>query len=287
MCHASGDWINVGDRLLISRSGYAAAFHAYSWCSPPSIEREITGVFASMDLTFVLSRRSPFCVSSGIPGCHSPKFCPAAKSTACTISSAHQFAMTVLHVPLLPTVVRANDPLLSFPSDAALGELCTPAATHRAKTQAPQTEGQPPGQTLLGARAPVLVRLEESSHHRHSRNCGALASCRISALLELDLEGEKTGRQKKTVEGNPESDLPDGGRKPNLGCSPHPRRTAHTGLRRIRAKHFPLDEASTQRSRTCPALAGLCSQSSRRDCRHGFLHCPDSHIPAAVLLLYY
>ena len=41
------------------------------------------------------------------------------------------------------------------------------------------------------------------------------------------------------------------------------------------------------RSRTCPALAGLCSQSSRRDCRHGFLHCPDSHVPAAVLLLYY
>jgi hypothetical protein len=105
-----------------------------------------------------------------------------------------------------------------------------------------RTKVSRPGQTLLGARAPVLVRLEEFSHHRHSRNCGALASCRISALLELDLEGEKTGRQKKTVEGNPESDLPDGGRKPNLGCSPHPRRTAHAGLRRIRAKHFPLDE---------------------------------------------
>src|SRR6201993_4493868 len=86
----------------------------------------------------------------------------------------------------------------------------------------------------------VLVRLEEFSHHRHSRNCGALASCWISALRELDLEGEKTGRQKKTVEGNPESDLPDGGRKPNLGCSPHPRLTAYAGLRRIRANHFPL-----------------------------------------------
>ena len=65
--------------------------------------------------------------------------------------------MTVLHVPLLPAVVRTTGPLLSFPSHAALGELGTPAATHRAKTQAPQTEGQPPGQTLLGARAPVLV----------------------------------------------------------------------------------------------------------------------------------
>lgn len=47
--------------------------------------------------------------------------------------------MTVLHVPVLPTVVRTTGPLLSFASHAALGELGTPAATHRAKTQAPQT----------------------------------------------------------------------------------------------------------------------------------------------------
>jgi hypothetical protein len=63
----------------------------------------------------------------------------------------------------------------------------------------------------------VLGRLEKVAPGRHSRNCGALASCRISALLELDLEGEKTGPQKKTGEGKPESDLPDGGRRPDLG----------------------------------------------------------------------
>src|SRR5207237_10487309 len=123
------------------------------------------------------------------PGCHSPKFCPVAKSTSCTLSSARQFAMTVLHVPLLPTVVRTTGPLLSFPSHAALGELGTPAATHRAKTQAPQTEGQPPGQTLLGARAPVLVCLEELSHHRHSGDRGLLAAYRLPQVLESDLRG--------------------------------------------------------------------------------------------------
>jgi hypothetical protein len=152
--------------------------------------------------------------------------------------------MTVLHVPLLPTVVRTTGALLSFASHTALGELGTPAATCSTKAKTSSSKTPPDGQALLGDRAAVLVRLEEFSHHRHSRNCGALAWCRISALLELDLEGEKTGRQKKTVEGNPESDLPDGGRKPNLGCSPHPRRTAHAGLRRIRANHFPLDEAT-------------------------------------------
>jgi putative transposase len=40
-------------------------------------------------------------------------------------------------------------------------------------------------------------------------------------------------------------------------------------------------------SRTCPALAGLSSQSSRSDRRHGFFHCPDGHLQPAVLLLYY
>ncbi len=47
--------------------------------------------------------------------------------------------MTVLHVPLLPAVVGTTGSLLSFASHTALGELGTPAATHRAKTQASQT----------------------------------------------------------------------------------------------------------------------------------------------------
>src|SRR6266576_6127056 len=41
-----------------------------------------------------------------------------------------------------------------------------------------------------------------------------------------------------------------------------------------------------QRSRTCPALAGLCSQSPRRYRGHGFLHCPNRHLQAAVLPLF-
>jgi hypothetical protein len=47
--------------------------------------------------------------------CHSPKFCPAAKSTACTFPSASKFAMTVLHVPLLPTVVWTSGPVAFVP----------------------------------------------------------------------------------------------------------------------------------------------------------------------------
>jgi len=87
--------------------------------------------------------------------------------------------MTVLHVPLLPAVVRATGWLLSFASHAALGELGAPPATHRAETQASQAQAQPPGQTVLGLRSAILVRLEKFSHHRHPGDRGPLAPCRL------------------------------------------------------------------------------------------------------------
>src|SRR5438270_5286068 len=110
-------------------------------------------------------KRSRYCARIG--SCHSPKFCPAAKSTACTLSSARQFAMTVLQAPLLPTVVRANDPLLSFASHTALGELGTPAATCSTKTKTSSSKTPPDGQALLGPGPPVLGRLEKVAPGRH------------------------------------------------------------------------------------------------------------------------
>jgi hypothetical protein len=43
-------------------------------------------------------------------------------------------------------------------------------------------------------------------------------------------------------------------------------------------------QRGTQRSRTCPALAGLSLQSSRSDRCHGFLHCPHGHLPVTVVV---
>jgi hypothetical protein len=145
--------------------------------------------------------------------------------------------MTVLHVPLLPAVVRTTGSLLSFASHTALGELGAPAATQRTETQAPQTKGQPPGQTLLGARAPILVRLEEFSHHRRARDRGPLAPCRLPQVLESDLQGERASRKKEAIPGDPRSHLPNGDRQSDLGCSSDSRRAPHAGLRCIRAKH--------------------------------------------------
>jgi len=69
--------------------------------------------------------------------------------------------------------------------------------------------------------------------------------------------------------------------------APRIRRASPAGLRCIRAKHLPLDQAKAPKSRTGPTLAGLSSQSSRSHRCHGFLHGPHGHLPAAVLLLYY
>ena len=46
-------------------------------------------------------------------GCASPKLCPVLKSTGLHNFLTRQFATTVLHVPLLPAVVRTTGPLLA------------------------------------------------------------------------------------------------------------------------------------------------------------------------------
>jgi hypothetical protein len=120
--------------------------------------------------------------------------------------------MTVLHVPLLPAVVRTTGSLLSFVSHPALGELGAPPATHRAETQASQAQAQPPGQTVLGLRSAILVRLEKFSHHRHPGDRGPLATCWIPQVLESDLQGERASLKEEAIPGDPGSHLPNGER---------------------------------------------------------------------------
>src|SRR5207253_2446863 len=86
---------------------------------------------------------------------------------------------------------------------------------------------QPSGQNLLGARAPVLVHLEAGSHRRHSRDRDPLASRGLPLVLEPDLQNEKTSWQESAHKGNPRSDIRNGGREPNLGCSSDSWRASH------------------------------------------------------------
>src|SRR5215471_4173001 len=68
-------------------------------------------------------------------GCTSPKFCPALKSTACTLSSVAVSAMTGAHVPLHRIMVWPAYPLLAIASKPAFGKSRPPATAGRAEAQ--------------------------------------------------------------------------------------------------------------------------------------------------------
>ena len=78
------------------------------------------------------------------------------------------------YVPLPPTLVGLISPLSSLPTKPASGELGAARTALGPEAQAFQAPAQPFGQTLLGARAPLLVRLETGAHGCHSRDRGPL-----------------------------------------------------------------------------------------------------------------
>jgi hypothetical protein len=69
----------------------------------------------------------------------SPKFCPALKSTASTLSSAGVSAMTGAHVSLRRIRVGPAHPLLSIASKPAPGKSRSPATVGCAEAQASPT----------------------------------------------------------------------------------------------------------------------------------------------------
>ena len=219
--------------------------------------------------------------------CYSPKFCPAVKSTACEISSARSPAITLVHVPLVLSLVRTTCSRLSFTPKLAPGEFGAPTATHRAEAQASQTQSPRARQTVLGACSPVLVCLGAVSHRGYPGDRSSLASSQLPSVLELHFQGEKTGWQKKALERGQRLDLPHGSREPHVGRSPRSWRASDARLRCIGAKHFPLDEASAQRSRTGSAVVGFSTQSSRSHRGHGLFHRSDGHLQSSLLLLCY
>jgi hypothetical protein len=69
-----------------------------------------------------------------------------------------------------------------------------------------------------------------------------MAPRRIPLVLEVDFESQETHRKNTNSEGSSRSDLPNGGRKPHVGSSAHPRRTPHARLRCFRKNDLSLDD---------------------------------------------
>src|ERR1017187_2986612 len=115
-------------------------------------------------------------------------------------------------------------------------------------------------------------------------NGSRLASCRLSAVLEMAFKSPVEGRAQACEQRNSSLDFSDGCRESNVGSATHSRRAAQAGLRSVGTNGFEMGSASPETCGPHEALADLPAEPSRGHCRHGFLHCADTDLRHSVLL---
>src|SRR5437879_6015586 len=97
------------------------------------------------------------------------------------------------------------------------------ASEVRSKTAEFASSGRP----VVDLPVPPLARLALGAGHRQARNGHCLASCRLSALLDVEGAARPTRTTAHFAPG-PRSDPQDVPGESQLGCTPHPRRAAQT-----------------------------------------------------------
>ena len=140
-------------------------------------------------------------------------------------------------------------------------------------------------QAVLGSAATALVGMEKASCSGHATNCGRVASCWFSAVLEMALPSPAVGEAGE--QGDSSADLSHGGREPDVGSAPHSWRAAEAGFSFIGANGLTLASTSVENSRSGPALADVSAEPSRGHCNNGFLHRTDNRVWCPVLLLHH
>ena len=98
-----------------------------------------------------------------------------------------------------PTLVRSSGSFLLHSSEPGFGKFSPPAATRGADATPSPTQTRAVGQAFLGRCSAILVRQEQISHPRHSRDRNSLAPNWLSPVLESDLQGEEAGGQKSRL----------------------------------------------------------------------------------------
>jgi transposase InsO family protein len=116
--------------------------------------------------------------------------------------------------------------------------------------------------------------MERPSHLSKSEHRCRLASCGLSAVLEMAFQSQAEGRPKACEQRDSSLDFSNRCRKPDLGSAPHSWRVAQARLRLVGTNSFPLAAASLETSRSRPALADFPEEPSRGDCRDGLLYRP-------------
>ena len=117
-------------------------------------------------------------------------------------------------------------------------------------------------EAVLGRTAKAMGSMERTSHPGHTQHRRRLASCRLSAVLEMAFKSPGDGRSKAGEQRNSSLDFSNGCRKSNLGSATHSWRATQAGLRSVGTNGFAMGPASTKTSEFVQALADFSEEPS-------------------------
>ena len=133
-------------------------------------------------------------------------------------------------------------------------------------------------EAVLGAVAERLGRMETATHSRHTTNGRRLASCRVSAVLEMTFPNPIYGRSKACQPRDSSLDLSDGGREPDVGSAVHSGELLMLAFKIIGGNGFTLDTTGASVSSTRPSLGELSAQPPRGYRGHGLFRHTNSDV---------
>ena len=120
-----------------------------------------------------------------------------------------------------------------------------------------------PQQIVLGDPAKTVVRVQEVPGRGDSRDFCPLPSHRSWVVLELAFAGPAPAGPKSGQPGGAGSDLPHGGREPDLGRTRLLRRVAQAGFDFSERSVSLMDETCSPEPQSCETMPGLSPKPPR------------------------
>src|ERR1039457_4694697 len=173
---------------------------------------------------------------------------------------------------MAPALPRLGGWCIQVPRGYHPRKSCPASAVARSSRPAPSPATPCVTQAVLGRIAKVLGSLEGTSHPGDTQNRCRLASCRLSAVLEMAFKSPVEERSQAGEQTDSSLNFSNGCGKSTLGSAPHSWRATQARLRSIGTNGFAMGAASAKTSRSRQALADFPEEPSRGDRSDGLLH---------------
>jgi hypothetical protein len=121
---------------------------------------------------------------------------------------------------MAPALPRLGCWCIQVPRGSHPRKSCPASAVARSSRPAPSPATHCVTQAVLGRIAKVLGSMEGTSHPGNTQNCCRLASCRLSAVLEMAFKSPVEGRSQAGEQTDSSLNFSNGCRKSNLGSAP-------------------------------------------------------------------